>query len=340
MTRNETVPVASIRSIAPWRPIVKASTATGALTNPATTTTKPSTSIDVQRFPAVALLFAGTDAADETVNYQVIGWSQAVETTPMFWMPAILAKGNYTLGTMTFGAAGNLVIPSATLFADTITEDTGRSGHEIREAVANAVAMLLVDTSNHELITVETDLDTAASATVMYRRGELPQGFGLPELDSVDNAGVGIDIAHHKIHEARSWYAYATAALGIAGTLGMMITTPNTATRIHLIVDWTYAKAGLFQLFKSATHTDGDAFVPVPRNLDIATASTAAIAINPSDGANGVEIEAALVGTNQRGGETRETEEHVLAQNTKYLALLTSETAANNSTLRINWYED
>ena len=161
-----------IQSQSPFLHPVDSSGADDALAAPSPTTTKPvpgaSGVLEAAYQEAVRLFFGGTDAADETVNYQVIGW------TPLFtgttWIPRVLAKGAFTLGTATYGASGLELGAAAGFLADTVTDT-------IADAVwyspaDNTVAFLEIDCRNCQFIQIQTDLGTAATADVFAQFGE------------------------------------------------------------------------------------------------------------------------------------------------------------------------
>jgi hypothetical protein len=112
------------------------------------------------------LVFLGTDAANETINYMISGLS------PVFdW--GILATGVVTLGALTAGAAGaaHSGIETGDLIADTITETASMADIEIFNPADDTVAILRINEArNVHSILVRTDLGTAASALVLGRR--------------------------------------------------------------------------------------------------------------------------------------------------------------------------
>ena len=157
-----------------WLTLIDGSTATTALANPTITATAPSIGSGIcqaQNYRVVRLLFGGTDAANETINYQVVLWRQghgAASDTPA-WVPLIAAKGTVTLGTGTYalgtglGATGNLI-------ADTVTDQIGKA--HVHSPANNTEAVLTVPVENASYVEVEVDLGTAASSDVFIQLGE------------------------------------------------------------------------------------------------------------------------------------------------------------------------
>jgi hypothetical protein len=125
------------------------------------------------------LVFLGTDAANETINYMISGlspvfdWGIADPTDPVAWFETILATGVVTLGALTAGAAGaaHSGIETGDLIADTITETASMADIEIFNPADDTVAILRINEArNVHSILVRTDLGTAATALVLGRR--------------------------------------------------------------------------------------------------------------------------------------------------------------------------
>lgn len=149
------------------RELFLASTDTAALTNPVPTATKPTSAGDTpatacEQSPAMKFTFAGTDAANETVNYQIISWV----LYGAVYVPRILAKGVFTLGSGAMTVDG--LDTAATLFADTITDTIGRGGVVVTSFGNNTTADITVFLGSAEFVTVEIDADTATSASCYW----------------------------------------------------------------------------------------------------------------------------------------------------------------------------
>jgi len=117
-------------------------------------------------------IFAGTDAADETINYQVTGYFElqnGVSGEAATFLPIPIAAGVATLGTLTVGAAGLGFATAASLIADTVTETLTSIRATPMSPADNTVAYLEVDLSGLVAIQIETDLGTAAAASVAFQ---------------------------------------------------------------------------------------------------------------------------------------------------------------------------
>ena len=156
-----------------WRRLMSANTATAALAAPAPTKTKPSTFVlSTDDFRLARFIFAGTDAANEIIDYQIVGWMKYRRIdSPQgtFWMPRLLAEGAITLGALALGADGADVESAAALIADAVTETIGLPGTDAHSPADDTIAVLELATDGCDLIEVETDLNTAATASVIYQ---------------------------------------------------------------------------------------------------------------------------------------------------------------------------
>ncbi len=157
---------------------IDGSTATAALIDPTPTNTRPTTrAMSVDNRSALRVMFGGTNAANEVINYQIIAWkwieisaSLGGSAVDAYW-PEVIAKGVATLGADVYAATN---IGAGTEFiADTITDTIGMPGTSIYSPVDDTRAVMEVPTRGALLITIDTDLDTAAAADVFVQLGEL-----------------------------------------------------------------------------------------------------------------------------------------------------------------------
>lgn len=158
---------------AAFRRIIAASTATGALdATPAAVadSARPSAGVvDLQDAPACRLIFGGTDAADETINYQVLLWYQFESTGGLLWVPRLVASGVATLGAMVLPTAFEATNGK---IADQITDTIADTGNFVESAANDVAAILYIKARGASLLQVETDLGTAAKADVFAQLGE------------------------------------------------------------------------------------------------------------------------------------------------------------------------
>lgn len=121
----------------------------------------------------------GTDAANETINFRIVGWRKFVgHTTDVIheYRATVVWVGQATLGTNAGIANGGY--GTSLLFADTITETTaiptGLSGLSnfsvnIYSPADNTDAFVTIEDVSHifDGFTFDTDLGTAASANLL-----------------------------------------------------------------------------------------------------------------------------------------------------------------------------
>lgn len=143
---------------------------TATITTPVMTATEPTTGAiptDLtinsanQRHEYASLIFFGTDAANETGNYQAIGWFRNDDG---LWTPVPLLVGTFTLGTAT-GVSG--YTPADTdLIADTITVTSGASSgdDELYSPADNKIAYVRFKTHGAHKIQPLLDLNSSSAS--------------------------------------------------------------------------------------------------------------------------------------------------------------------------------
>jgi hypothetical protein len=163
--------------------------------------------ISTDNYTCARIMFGGTDAANETINYQVVLWYPVVPISgadEMTYTPLVVAAGVATLGTAAYttddmGAATNL-------FADTITNTRTVTGVAVNSPAGNSKAWLDIDLHNASGIEIQTERGTAASADVFLQLGEAPVPFDLTNtvsgvkttveaIDTLTKAGGDGDLA-------------------------------------------------------------------------------------------------------------------------------------------------
>jgi hypothetical protein len=153
-----------------------------------------------------------------------------------------------------------------------------------------------------------------------------------------------IDYAHHEIH-AGSHYMYTDAVeLGSGGVQDYLLTTPNTTKWIHMLFDLDGSAITQFDLYEGSDKTGTTAQTPGNSNRN--SANTAGLTIHK--GTSGGTTDGtllnrykggALSAQSRAGAGSRNDQEIVLKQNTKYILRVTSGTAANLTNVRLEWYE-
>lgn len=184
--------------------IVEASVATSALSNPSAATSVASAWKSAKDFSSARFLFGGTDAADETVNYQIILWYDVGDDKD--YAPVIAAKGTFTLGATTLPV--NIEAANG-FFADTITDTIIQTGTIIRSPADDSIASIDIDLRNAKFVLVETDLGTAAAADVIMILGE---HFGA--MADIDVGGIVAEVNTDDIETRFGTNGDAASAIG------------------------------------------------------------------------------------------------------------------------------
>ena len=188
---------------------------------------------------------------------------------------------------------------------------------------------------------------------------------GGSNVDQSSGARVAIDYAHHEIHEGQSFTcSYDQTVTEDDYRTGISFTTSNTARWCHVTVHITTTDESMFYIYEGVTLDldegadltvfnrdrnsalrswidNNDAF---PTQGTATSWTEAAIALARLDTGTTLYSETLAVATGPAGktvgGDSRGTQEFILRQNTKYLFLVQSTDADNNTHhIHVNWYE-
>lgn len=102
----------------------------------------------------------GTDAANETFDMRVVGWSYSSDGV---WIPFIMIQVAVVLGAAAVSGLTNHFL------ADTITFTAGDDEAKIISPANDTVAHLLLHTRGFKELDYDFDLGTAAAANAYYR---------------------------------------------------------------------------------------------------------------------------------------------------------------------------
>lgn len=164
-----------------------------------------------------------------------------------------------------------------------------------------------------------------------------------PEFDPIFKAPIGIDVAHHEIHEGDTFTFCDVVALGNGGIQDYIITTPNTAKWAHLgyMIDFNDG-AGIFEMFEATDKVGTTLQTAYNRERNSAKVSTTTIHKDQTGGTtDGTKICMRRSGSGKTlSGTVGSGSERVLKQNTKYIVRLTNATTStNNVSVELDWYE-
>lgn len=163
-------------------------------------------------------------------------------------------------------------------------------------------------------------------------------------VDEPGSALVGINLEHHRIHQGIHFFFTDAQTIGNGNNVDYMLTTPNTAARIHLIYEVDFTAVTQIELYENGDRngTVGQ----TERNNDRNSGTSAVLVIHigtgggSTDGTQIRNFEGGLAaGAQARGGNPVRSNEIILKQNTKYILRISSSTAANLCNVIFNWYE-
>lgn len=156
---------------------------------------------------------------------------------------------------------------------------------------------------------------------------------------------IGIDFAHHELHEGEHFYYQDPITLGSAATQDYLITTPNTDKLAHMIRILDGTAVTTFELFEGSDRTGTTLQTARNRYRDNATAAGVTIHKGTSGGAtDGTSIAKYSSGTAsgavaRNPTADRGSVELILKKDTKYILRVTSGTAGNLINVLLDWYE-
>lgn len=163
--------------------------------------------------------------------------------------------------------------------------------------------------------------------------------------DPISDISVGIDIAHHQLHEGESHqYTYGPAAIANGATLDHRLVVGNLAatTRTpHVVLELDSTGECWLYLYETPTTTvNGTQQTAYNRNRNSATVPNMTIWLAPTVTVAGTLLSAWIVGSGEKsGGNGRDSIEWDLKANTVYLVRVVAKNG-NNIALRAQWYED
>jgi hypothetical protein len=174
-------------------------------------------------------------------------------------------------------------------------------------------------------------------------------------LDAVDGATTAfrtVTYAHHEIHSGSSFAVGHNGTINADATIEITFKTPDTTKWAHMVVSSRSSGEANICIYEEATVTAGSGTEKTiyNRNRNSATTSTlinnadpavaGLITVDPTVTDDGTCIYEEHFGSGQtRGGAVRGTDEFVLKQNAQYVIRVTSEAAANDCDICLNWYE-
>lgn len=168
----------------------------------------------------------------------------------------------------------------------------------------------------------------------------------LGEFDNLFKVPIGIEVAHHEIHEGDGFtLCLATADLS-AADIGFSWTTPAGTKRMHMWISASSTEDAVFTFYEGGTPAGGGAATPLNRNRGSGTTSSATLFKSGavSTGGGPATLCQKRWGTNGIGNQSgtgagdRAVNEWVLNPSTSY-HLIMSGAGNEPAWLELDWYE-
>ena len=167
-------------------------------------------------------------------------------------------------------------------------------------------------------------------------------GRVVAELDEYGGQ-VTIDFEHYLIHEGQSFVACHTQDLPTGEHENVLLRTPNTTKRIHLLMKHdTEGEAHLLFAEGVGVSSSGSGIPVYNRDRNSSTVNTMMVCASASLSSTGDVIWQEHWGSGRtEGGGVRTANEFILRQNTNYLLHITNMASPGNNyvSTRFNWYE-
>ena len=163
-------------------------------------------------------------------------------------------------------------------------------------------------------------------------------------MDSTTHTLQIIDYAHHEIH-AGSHFLYTDAVpLNSGATQDYLITVPDTTRWPHMLFVLDGSAVTQFELYEGADRNGSVAQTVGNSNRNSLTTATTTVHKGTAGGTTDGTLIHIYKGGSTTGGSrsaagTRNDEEIILKQNTKYILRVTSGTNGNLTNVRLSWYE-
>ena len=175
----------------------------------------------------------------------------------------------------------------------------------------------------------------------MFRLLKLIRSF----LDSVEPVVATIEMEHHEVHEGNFYTAIvydADVDSGEALAKEVLLTTPNTAKRIHIKIQVTGTGTGFIQLTENPSVSAGTAVTLYNNDRNSGNSSTLVVKYDPTVTADGTIIYQDWIPAEIKGkigGVVRPGAEWILKQNEDYLIRVVSDADNNKISIVMEFYE-
>lgn len=170
-----------------------------------------------------------------------------------------------------------------------------------------------------------------------------------PIVDDMTNIAVGIDSAHHEVHEGSSFVtSYTDLDMGNGHWMGIGFTTPQGAKKLHMVVQWISVGIAHAEILEGCVLTSGTASIAFNRNRESTKTSIIADSlkvynseVGTDDIVGGTTIHETYAFTDRKAGSEggRDVEEIILAPGTTYGFKVMSDAISGKATITLHYYE-
>lgn len=159
----------------------------------------------------------------------------------------------------------------------------------------------------------------------------------------VGGARVGIDYAHHEIHDGNHYTVSYSKAISAGSVISVAITTPTSGTGyVHFTGAFQSSLSGTFVFSQNASISSGSALNVFNNNLNSAKTSGTVVVGTPTVTTYGTAITTVVIGTNDKqtsiGGGNEARQEFILATNSTYIIYFTANATSTYSSINLGYY--
>lgn len=169
------------------------------------------------------------------------------------------------------------------------------------------------------------------------------------QVDPITGDLIVLQHAHDEIHAGKHFISSdVVKGLGAGATQLYLLTAPNTAKRIHMLIVISSAPGSTITIFEAPTVTaNGAAMTAINNERNSANTATLLVFKSPTVTVNGTQLDIEEIGSGSTAGKfsgatsnDRNENEFVLKQNTKYLIQEVALAASTDITTKFIWYEE
>lgn len=166
----------------------------------------------------------------------------------------------------------------------------------------------------------------------------------MSHIDLYTGAYLGVDYAHHEIHEGSAFISSYEATLASGAVSLLRIGVGSAPKHAHMMLEIDAGASTDVAVFETTTYTDasGNRVIGYNRHREKANSSLLTICHTPTGSGEGTKIFGMLLGASggaASGGSGSGRKEFILKPDTAYLIKVTSNAVGNRITIILDWYE-